>query len=174
MRLYGIAKTFPTVNRSVHRMQPTLASWSTGCMGKYLAKRGLATGIGAGAFLVLGSAMAAPPQNRPVQARVQSQIQAPGQRLDLRAPSPAVDASEKTSSLPSMSRRRSLGLEEAVRLPALGADGMRSRATLQDFVRRVRHEGLPVARLFESKSTLVHLGLGPKGKPGLWLVQKTR
>ena len=24
MRLYGIAKTFPTVNRSVHRMQPTL------------------------------------------------------------------------------------------------------------------------------------------------------
>jgi hypothetical protein len=118
--------------------------------------------------------MAAPPQNRAVQARVQSQIQAPGQHLDLRAPSPAVDASEKTYSFPSMSRRRGLGFEEPVRPPALGADGMRSRATMQDFVRRVRHEGLPVARLFESKSTLVHLGLSPKGKPGLWLVQKTR
>jgi hypothetical protein len=43
----------------------------------------------------------------------------------------------------------------------------------QDFVRRVHREGLPVARLFESKSALVHLGLSPKGKPGLRLVQKT-
>ena len=30
-----------------------------------------------------------------------------------------------------------------------------------------------MARLFENKSALVHLGLNPKGKPGLWLVQKT-
>jgi hypothetical protein len=143
-------------------------------MGNSLAKRGLATVTGTGAFLVLSSAMASPPQNRPVQARAQSQIQAPGQHLDLRAPFPAVDVSEKTSSFPSMSRRHSLGSQEPVRLPALGADGMRSRATLQDFVRRVHHEGLPVARLFETKSALVHLGLSPKGKPGLWLVQKTR
>jgi hypothetical protein len=34
-------------------------------------------------------------------------------------------------------------------------------------------EGLPVARLFETKGALLHLGLNPKGKPGLWLVQKT-
>jgi hypothetical protein len=158
----------------MHRMQATLASCSTGCMGKSLANQGSAVVIGAGAFLVLSSAMAAPPQNRPVQARAQSQIQAPGPHLDLRAPSPAVDVSEKTSSFPSMSRRHSLGSPEPVRLPALGADGMRSRPILQDFVRRVHHEGLPVARLFESKSALVHLGLSPKGKPGLWLVQKTR
>jgi hypothetical protein len=72
-----------------------------------------------------------------------------------------------------MSRRRSLGPQEPVPQPALGADGMRSRPGLQDFVRRVRREGLPVARLFESKSALVHLGLSPKGRPGLWLVQKT-
>ena len=51
---------------------------------------------------------------------------------------------------------------------------MRSRLAFQDFVRRTQHEGLPVARLFESKSALVHLGLSPKGKPGLWLVQKIR
>jgi len=50
---------------------------------------------------------------------------------------------------------------------------MRTRPAIQDFVRRVHREGLPVARLFETKSALVHLGLSPRGKPGLWLVQKT-
>ncbi len=145
-------------------------------MGKSLANQGSAAVIGAGALLVLSSAMAAPPppQNRPVQARAQSPIQAPGRHLDLRAPSPTVDAAENTSAFPSMSRRHSPGSQDPIRLPALGADGMRSRLTLQDFVQRVRHEGLPVARLFESKSALLHLGLSPKGKPGLWLVQKTR
>jgi len=54
----------------------------------------------------------------------------------------------------------------------MSSDGMRTRPALQDFVRRARREGLPVARLFESKSALVHVGLSPKGKPGLWLVQK--
>jgi hypothetical protein len=141
-------------------------------MGKNLAKKDLAAVIGAGALLFLGSAVAAPPQIRAVQPRVPSQIQVLGQHLDLRAPSPAVDVSEKTS-FPSMSRRQSLGPQEPVKLPALGADGMRSRPGIQDFVRRVHREGLPVARLFESKSALVHLGLSPKGKPGLWLVQKT-
>jgi len=32
---------------------------------------------------------------------------------------------------------------------------------------------VPVARLFETKGALLHLGLNPKGKPGLWQVQKT-
>jgi hypothetical protein len=155
-------------------MRATLASWSTGHMGKSLAKQGLATAIGTGAVLFLSSAMAAPPpQNRAVQARAQSQIQALGQHLDLRAPSPAVDVQEKTPSFPSMSRPRSLGSQEQVQPPALGSDSMRSRLPVQDFMRRVHREGLPVARLFETKSALVHLGLSPKGKPGLWLVQKT-
>jgi hypothetical protein len=141
-------------------------------MGKSLAKQRLAVALGTGAFLVLSSAMAAPPQNRPTLARAQSQVQ-PAGHLDLRAPSPAVDVSEKTASFPSM-RGRSLGSQEPVRLPALGADSMRYRPAVQDFVQRVHREGVPVARLFESKSALVHLGLSPKGKPGLWLVQKTR
>lgn len=143
-------------------------------MGKSLANQGLAAVLGAGALLLMGSAVAVPPQNRAAQPRVQSQIQAPGQHLDLRAPSPAVDVSEKPSLFPSMSHRRNVGSQELVSLPALGSDGMRSRPGIQDFVRRVHREGLPVARLFESKSALVHLGLSPKGKPGLWLVQKTR
>jgi hypothetical protein len=154
-------------------MQAALALCSTGYMGKSLAKQGLAGAIGTGAVLFLSSAMAAPPQNRAVQARAQGQIQAQGQHLDLRAPSPAADVPEKTPSFPSVSRRHSLGSQEQVQPPALGPDGMRSRLPVQDFVRRVHSEGLPIARLFESKSALVHLGLSPKGKPGLWLVQKT-
>jgi hypothetical protein len=50
---------------------------------------------------------------------------------------------------------------------------MHTRPTMQDLVQRVHREGLPVARLFETKSALLHLGLSPRGKPGLWLVQKT-
>ena len=34
------------------------------------------------------------------------------------------------------------------------------------------HEGLPVARLWETKTALLHFGLSPRGKPGLWLIQK--
>jgi hypothetical protein len=44
---------------------------------------------------------------------------------------------------------------------------------MQDFVQRVHQQGLPVARLLETKSALLHLGLNARGKPGLWLVQKT-
>ena len=37
---------------------------------------------------------------------------------------------------------------------------------------RFRREGLPVARLFESHSALLSLGLNQRGKPGIWLIQK--
>lgn len=121
----------------------------------------------------MGSAAAAPPLSRAVQPRAQSQIQTLGQHLDLRAPFPATDVSERASLFPSMLRRRGVGSQEQVQLPMLGASGMRSRPGIEDFVRRVHREGLPVARLFESKAALLHLGLNPKGKPGLWLVQKT-
>jgi hypothetical protein len=43
---------------------------------------------------------------------------------------------------------------------------------VQEMERRVSREGLPVARLWETKTALLHLGLSPKGKPGLWLMQK--
>jgi hypothetical protein len=132
----------------------------------------LAAVLGVGALFILSSALAAPPPSRLIQPRARSQIQTLGQHLDLRAPYPAADAAEKTWSFPSMSRRHSSGSPEQAQLPALVSDGMRSRLGFQDFVRRTQHEGLPVARLFESKSALVHLGFSPKGKPGLWLVQK--
>ena len=42
----------------------------------------------------------------------------------------------------------------------------------QILVRRIHREGLPVARLWDSKSALVSIGLNQRGKPGLWLTQK--
>lgn len=41
------------------------------------------------------------------------------------------------------------------------------------FARRFHREGLPLARLWENHSALLSLGLNSRGKPGLWLVQKT-
>jgi hypothetical protein len=129
-----------------------------------------------GALLLLASgAFAAPPAGRP-ESRMQGQFQAPAQRLDLRAPSHAVEAGgvadRSPSAFPSMARRQNPAPEQ-IELPLLGSDSMHARPTIQEFVHRAHREGLPVARLFESKSALLHLGLSPRGKPGLWLVQKT-
>jgi hypothetical protein len=129
-------------------------------------------------FLLASGVFAAPPQGRPQlpQSRMQSQIQEP-QHLDLRPPSHVAEsggiAEKSHSAFPSMAHRQNLA-QEQVEPPILASDGMRSRPTIQDLVHRVHREGVPVARLFETKSALLHLGLNPKGKPGLWLVQKTR
>jgi hypothetical protein len=143
-------------------------------MVKRFGKKRFLTKVAVGmiALFALSAALAAPPQIR-LQPRPQSQIQTLGQHLDLRAPSPAMDTAQRPASFPSMLHRQAATPQDPSPLPALGSEGMRSRPGLQEFVRRVRREGLPVARLFESKSALVHLGLSPKGKPGLWLVQKT-
>jgi len=42
----------------------------------------------------------------------------------------------------------------------------------ETLVQRFGREGLPIARLWENRGALVSLGLSPRGKPGLWLVQK--
>jgi hypothetical protein len=44
---------------------------------------------------------------------------------------------------------------------------------VQSFLERFHREGLPVARLWENRSALISLGLNSRGKPGIWLVQKT-
>ena len=108
-------------------------------------------------------------------------------RLDLRAPAslPAPAAMEErsvatpdssTAAFPS-SRRPN---EDVVRahlqedLPALGNDaaGARIPSRAQQLAQRFRREGLPVARLFGSRTALVSLGLNQRGKPGIWLIQK--
>ena len=66
------------------------------------------------------------------------------------------------------------GTDDRIQLPALGIGERNFRAMSQAeiFVRRVHREGLPVARLWESKSALLSIGLNQKGKPGLWLTQQ--
>jgi hypothetical protein len=125
--------------------------------------------VGIVALLALNSALAAPPASRPPK----SQIQTLAQHLDLRAPSHAAAVSEESTAFPSRTHPPLGASEQAIQSPQPGFAGAQTRPTIQQFVRQVRREGLPVARLFESKSALVHLGLSPKGKPGLWLVQKT-
>jgi hypothetical protein len=105
-----------------------------------------------------------------------NQFQAPAQQLDLRPPSHAVEAANVAEKSPAVFPSRAHhqnSAQEPLELPLLGSEGMHARPTIQDFVHRVHQEGLPVARLFETKSALLHLGLNARGKPGLWLVQKT-
>jgi hypothetical protein len=67
-----------------------------------------------------------------------------------------------------------IDMEGQNQLPALGTAGASSRemSAAEIFARRVHREGLPIARLWESKSALLSIGLNQKGKPGLWLTQK--
>lgn len=67
-----------------------------------------------------------------------------------------------------------LGTDDRFERPALGAVEPRFRMMSQPEIlaRRLHREGLPVARLWESKSAFLSIGLNQRGKPGLWLIQK--
>jgi hypothetical protein len=64
--------------------------------------------------------------------------------------------------------------EDRNQLPALGIAGasFRMKSQAEIVARRIHREGLPVARLWESKSALLSIGLNQRGRPGLWLTQK--
>ncbi len=102
-------------------------------------------------------------------------------RLDLRPPDTAAAAAPEehqmpaTAAFPSFKRQSSLADEHAVDdndLPELGKGSVRVMSKPEEIARRVQREGLPLARLWESHSALLSLGLSPRGKPGLWLIQK--
>jgi hypothetical protein len=89
----------------------------------------------------------------------------------------AAPASER---FPSMTQRLDLGQSDLAaddrnQARALGIRELNFRVMSQAaiFARRVHQEGLPIARLFESKSALLSIGLNKRGKPGLWFTQKT-
>jgi hypothetical protein len=67
-----------------------------------------------------------------------------------------------------------LGTDDRSRRPAMGAGELsfRTMGQAEIIARRVHQEGLPIARLWESNSALLSIGLNQKGKPGLWLTQK--
>jgi hypothetical protein len=144
---------------------------------------------------LLNSAVANPPLGREksVLSAVDSarSLSTPGMHpesastahLDLRPPAnypPAIPPADtrELAAAPSPSPIRGLYLDknESVLSPALSIDETNFRVMSKPaiFVDRVRREGLPLARLWESRSALLSLGLSPKGKPGLWLTQKIR
>ena len=92
-------------------------------------------------------------------------------RLDLRPPDqlPPARAAE-AASFPSMKHPEPVRNSVEDQLPALGSLRVLSRP--QEIAQRVQREGVPIARLWEGRSALVHLGLSPRSKPGLWLIQK--
>ena len=127
---------------------------------------GAMTGFGAG-----HAALAAPPglPRTPVHLDLRPSVTAIAAVLQNTADKPA-------EGFPSTLHRQPLGAQTQLQLPDLGAQGPQSRAPsrVEEIARRVRKEGLPVARLWENKSALVSLGLNQRGKPGLWIVQKIR
>jgi hypothetical protein len=50
--------------------------------------------------------------------------------------------------------------------------GGRVMSPAEIYARRLHREGLPLARLWQSKSAVLSIGLNNRGKPGLWLTQK--
>lgn len=42
----------------------------------------------------------------------------------------------------------------------------------ESWLHRARREGVPILRLWNSKSASLSIGLNQKGKPGVWLIQK--
>jgi hypothetical protein len=105
------------------------------------------------------------------------------QRLDLRAPenlaaerAPAA-LSESASAFPAFPSAKRARLASDSRaeddLPALGGGAaIHTMSRAQEMAQRVQREGVPLARLWETRSALLHVGLSPRGKPGLWLIQK--
>jgi hypothetical protein len=138
-------------------------------MSRIVDKRVLATT----AFWLIGlgsidAALAAP-------GRFHAELQFIGRPLDLSPPAHAIESLQKTptpssSAFPSPLHHPAPILQTPLQLPSLGAEGPRPRGRVEHFVQQFHKEGLPVARLFDNKSTLVHVGLSPRGKPGLWFV----
>lgn len=99
-------------------------------------------------------------------------------RLDLRAPDFRSVAQSPAESAPFPSPRRAAAAEHEQRAgeqaQSLGAHGpqLTEESKAQEMARRFHREGLPVARLWESRTALVSFGLNQRGKPGLWLIQK--
>jgi hypothetical protein len=127
--------------------------------------------------MCMSAAQAAPPlsQHLPrLDLRPASQLHS---APELHGAAAGMVISEKNSdAFPSSLHRQPLGGETPERneVPAFGSLGTPSRmdSPMQALARRVHHEGVPVARLWENKSALVSLGLNQKGKPGLWIIQK--
>lgn len=89
--------------------------------------------------------------------------------LDLRPP----ELPRASDDFPSGAPRHLLGSENRNAASLAEVSMTKPMSPAETFARRVHQEGLPVARLWETRSALVSVGLNQKGKLGLWLIQKT-
>jgi hypothetical protein len=89
--------------------------------------------------------------------------------LDLRPP----EFAKVSVDGPAVATHQTMGTEVRDTAGLSDLSMARPMSSAEELARRVHREGLPVARLFESKSALVSVGLNQRGKPGLWLIQKT-
>jgi hypothetical protein len=152
-----------------------LASCALCCLAAAAAVAGPPPANGAGGLLGRASGMLAGTPSRSLASRLEFQ------RLDLRAPEAlagghaSTPIGDSSAVFPSGKRAQQLGATAGagVDLPG-GSTGatLRMESKVQEMERRVPREGLPIARLWETKTALLHFGLNPKGKPGLWLIQK--
>jgi hypothetical protein len=104
-----------------------------------------------------------------------SPMHLPANRLDLAPPAiPIATHEQAPESFPSFNHHSAAASEAQAKFGAMsnpiGNQRVPSRA--EQLVRNFHRDGLPVARLFQSENSLVHLGLNQKGKPGLWIVEK--
>lgn len=88
-------------------------------------------------------------------------------QLDLRLPA---SANERSVSF-GRQTPASHSAADSLQLPALGSVRP-GESRIGTMARQFKRDGLPVARLWQSDTSLLHLGLSPKGKPGLWFVGK--
>ena len=99
----------------------------------------------------------------------------PAHRLDLALPANmAAMADKPPAPFPSL-HRQTQATQGPLQLRGFGTADPPGRipGRVEEIALRFHREGLPLARLWENKSALVSLGLNPKGKPGLWITQKT-
>ena|SRR5208283_1520129 len=158
---------------------------------------------GAYGFCLVCSALASPPfsrgglppsiidsaRSRSATSRsVARQEYMPTAHLDLRPPAESAPTiihrgTDATASAPFPSAfhhldlgKADLGTDDRIWSPALSSGELNFRVMGQAEIaaHRIHREGLPVARLWESKSALLSIGLNQRGKPGLWLTQKIR
>jgi hypothetical protein len=109
-------------------------------------------------------------------ARPAPSLQPARARLDLRPPSEFVAGSDAMDSATAAARPLSMQPASAGAATAhtklFEVTASATPRTVETMATNFRRQGLPLARLFENKDSLVHLGLNQKGKPGLWIVHK--
>jgi hypothetical protein len=96
-------------------------------------------------------------------------------RLDLHAPDLHAGL-VVPEAVPVSESRRSLGASTDALWPQPAWHGAapqwRERTPVEELVRGMRRNGLPLARLWQGRGSLFSVGLSPKGKPGIWFTKQ--